>query len=407
MAIVSPPTTWLRPVKVYIDHLDNTEVLIRLGPTVYARSFFCDLNPKKDVYFQASKPSWILSDQWEWRETQDSWLWAFDYQDNTDCAPNLALYLKQVSVNEDQRTGLATIRLSLAVTISGDPFYFVEGMESAIAFRSSYFVLRLKAPHPVLDLTIDGEKREYYYQQDGSVQLIIELPGDVPGRTALSPFLPLPHWVLGNGYTVAHDITLVVKTGAVVTSASTTIMATQTFGQPGTTVIPAATTYVLTVFRTATVTSTVTSYNVVSATTTVYRGQTVTTYIPIGTTIYNPQTFTYTAVRTERVTHTVTQPTTITEVVYSTTTVGPGGPSGPSGPDVSQILQETLSQIVQDILKGLAQLGIWLLLIFAVIFLIIVIVILVASRGRGERARQYRPHYRPSRYRMLDVIDGG
>lgn len=395
LSFVSPPISWIRPQKVHLNSLDNGALLLA-APLSYARSFACDLNPQKDIMFSRTKPSGWLSDQWEYREGEKEWAWIFDYQDNHDCAPNIGIVVRETGVVQDPRLGIAEISFDVYIIVSSDPWLgAITPMEAYIAPKNSYFVLTIKAPHPVIDFySTDGQHFRYFYNTDGSVQLIIEVPHSIPSHApivgALADSLSRLGlwgliWIDKTGTTYHRQMRLVVKTSSVISSPTATIihsLPTQTgigAWYPGT-----VTTVTYTRMVTATVTHTVTSFPVVHITTTVVRGTPVERTVTLYTTRYDTATFTYTGLRTEVVTQTVTvdRPVTITRVVERTVT--------------------TVEGVPEEVIRTVREIPWWVWAGFLFLMMIYMITVLRARGASSSRpVYRYRDVGRPPRLRLF------
>ena len=394
-ALVSPPIKWLKPHKVYIGSIELHPLAWAQNPSGAVKFAFCKKDINQYVYFREAKPPGWLSDQWQYVSSPDGkeWAWFFDYQDNTDCAPNLGIYAKVLNVREDPRIGIATVDYSIIILVSADPWLggFYVSMESYTYFKNSYVMLKLIPPYPVLDAEVDGKKAEYYYEQDGSVAFILFIQEDIPGtfpvsesvKQSLKKLGPIGFfWVDGFGVQHGYTLRVTVKTSALVTNPTDTVAATLRLGSPVATAIWYGTPSYATIFRTVTTTITVTSFPRISEYTTVIRGQTVTEYRTVGTTVYDVRTFTVTGIRTVVTTFTYTEPTTVTVTMYKEKTI---------------TKKETETMIVpEEVEKLLEVIPWWAWLLVIILFMIIAAMVAgAAARGAAARGAYYGPYYGP------------
>ena len=307
LSFVKPPIKWIRPYLVHLEKMDCSEIFWKVGPFAYTRcTTGCECDINRDIYFSPSKPSYIKSNQWKWEEREKSWMWAFDYQDDVDCAPNLGIFAKEVSSYTDPATGIATIRYSVQIVLSCDAWLgdvnnpaSWPGMECGTKFLDSYVKLQIHPPYHVLSVQLDGRYKEFHYEADGSRTILIPvksvMPASSPSYMGEIYGIPIPFW-LKTGVSFEHVVVLRVQTEVVETAATITLVpeelefptefvTTHTHVEGGgfegmwpqtvyTKLVPVTTT------------ETITEYATVTAYETVYYGQTITKYKTLGYTTY-------------------------------------------------------------------------------------------------------------------------
>ena len=319
-SLITPPIQWIKPYAIHIGSIDYSGVLMVCGPFSYGHaSLYCPKEINRDIYFRRTPPPDWQSSQWDYEEGEDSWAWFLDYKDDQGCAPNVGIVMKKISDRTDPRTGIITVEYVYYIIIGCDGLFgdAITSEECGARLVNSYFKLLIHAPYHVLDVYIDNEKTDYYYEADGSKTLIIpieqEIPGDLPIYIKGLYGFPLPFWIeSASGRTYEHHLTIKLDASIIETAATETLMApTITVGGEGVTRYFGTVTTTYVKYVPITTTRTVTRFSIV--TTTVVSG--VTKYVPVKTTVYRTETFTWTGYITRKTTVTITRPTTITKFV--------------------------------------------------------------------------------------------